>query len=192
MSKLSHIFAFSLGAAAGSVVTWRLLKTTYEQRAREEIESVKARFTVPRTEEPANETANEQVINESLDQKIVEKDLSVREYASMLAEQGYTDYSDQKNNPLSSMEGRAYVIKPEEFGENDDYDCVSLTYYADQVLADDSTDEIIENVDAAVGVESLRHFGEYEPDIVHVRNDLLGCDYEISLDARKYSHKMEE
>lgn len=191
MNKLSHIFMFSLGAAVGSVVAWKLLKTTYEQRAQEEIESIKAHFTVPKTNEPANEDNNEPVDNGILNKKIVEKELSVKEYASLLTEQGYTDYSGQKN----TVHG-AYVIKPEEFGEMEDYDRVSLSYYADQILVDDTTDEIIENIEAAVGTESLRHFGEYEPDIVHVRNDILGCDYEISLDARKYSdlysHKMEE
>ena len=80
---------------------------------------------------------------------------------------------------------RPYVISPDEFGELDDYDLISLTYYADEVLADD-IDEIVEDVDDVVGLDSLTHFGEYEPDSVFVRNDRLKADYEILLDERTY------
>lgn len=83
---------------------------------------------------------------------------------------------------------KPYVISPDEFGEmeDEDYDKVSVTYYADGVLADEY-DEVVENVDEIVGEESLTHFGEYEDDSVFVRNDKLKCDYEILLDQRNYS-----
>ena len=39
-----YVFAFSLGAAVGAVVSWRVLKTKYEQIADDEIADVKERF----------------------------------------------------------------------------------------------------------------------------------------------------
>ena len=78
-----------------------------------------------------------------------------------------------------------YVIPPEEFGETD-YEIISLTYYADGILADDM-DDIVDDVDDIVGADSLTHFGEYEEDSVFVRNDLREVDYEILRDPRKYS-----
>lgn len=84
------------------------------------------------------------------------------------------------------MSNKPYVISPEEFGEGEEYEKISLTYYADQVLADEN-DELVEDVEGAVGFESLTHFGEYEDDSVFVRNDRLKCDYEILLDQRTYS-----
>ena len=84
------------------------------------------------------------------------------------------------------MEMKPYVISPEEFGEFEDYERISLSYYADQILADED-DEKVEDVDNVVGLESLAHFGEYEDDSVFVRNDRLKCDYEILLDQRTYS-----
>lgn len=78
------------------------------------------------------------------------------------------------------------VIPPEEFGREDDYETISLTYYADGILADDRG-EPIEDVEVTVGNESLRHFGEYEEDSVFVRNSRMMCDYEILLDLRTYS-----
>ena len=78
-----------------------------------------------------------------------------------------------------------YVISPEEFDENEDYNTVSLTYYADGVLTDER-DNVIVDVDSIVGEDSLNHFGEYEDDSVFVRNDELQTDYEILLDTRNY------
>ena len=54
--------------------------------------------------------------------------------------------------------------------EHDDYDTISLTYYSDNVLADEDN-EIIEDVEGVVGEDSLNHFGEYEDDAVYVRNN---------------------
>ena len=81
---------------------------------------------------------------------------------------------------------RPYVICPEEFGEMDEYETESLTYYADGVLTDDFDNEI-EDVDDLVGEESLSTFGDYEDDSVFVRNDKYKTDYEILLDDRKFS-----
>ena len=58
------------------------------------------------------------------------------------------------------MEIKPYVISPEEFGEFEDYERISLSYYADQVLADED-DEKVDDVDNVVGLESLTHFGEF-------------------------------
>ena len=83
------------------------------------------------------------------------------------------------------MQSEPYVITPEEFGENEDYNTVSLTYYADHILTYED-DELVEDIDGLVGEESLTHFGEYEDDSVFVRNDVCKTDYEILLDEREF------
>lgn len=83
------------------------------------------------------------------------------------------------------VQSEPYVITPEEFGENEDYNTVSLTYYADHILTYED-DEIVEDVDGLVGEDSLTHFGEYEDDSVFVRNDVCKTDYEILLDEREF------
>ena len=40
-NNVKIIFTFALGVAVGSVTTWKLIKTKYEQIAQEEIDSVK-------------------------------------------------------------------------------------------------------------------------------------------------------
>ena len=111
----------------------------------------------------------------------------------MVEKEGYTNYSalggsaekletnDKEGEPVDEP----YVISPNDFGELDGYETISLTYYANGVLTDDQ-DNIIDNVDEVIGMEALSHFGEYEDDSVFVRNDERKCDYEILLDYRSY------
>ena len=54
------------------------------------------------------------------------------------------------------------------------------------VFADDN-DDVIDDIEGTVGIDSLTHFGEYEDDAVFVRNDELKCYYEILLDHRNYN-----
>lgn len=175
---LSKLFIFAAGAAVGSAVTWKFIKTKYEQIAQEEIDSVKEIFGKTKPEQ----TTKEDVTTEER----IQKETDFKEYAETLRDQNYTNYSDIQQKEEENNLDKPYVISPEEFGEMDDYDVVSLTLYADKILTDDR-DIPIEDVENMVGYESLTHFGEYEDDSVFVRNDRLKTDYEILLDERTYS-----
>lgn len=77
------------------------------------------------------------------------------------------------------------VISPDEFGEDEDFERITLTYYEDGILADDS-DEPMKNADDTIGIEALDSFGKYEEDTVYVRNTYLRCYYEIIRDDRSF------
>ena len=80
------------------------------------------------------------------------------------------------------------IIAPDEFMErmNDDgWTHVSLTYFADGVLTDDNLEEV-DDADEKIGNDFASHFGEYDDDVVYVRNYLRRCDYEIVRDERDY------
>ena len=187
MNKARGFVMFVLGAAVGSVATWQYTKKKYERIAQEEIDSVKEIFS---KRESAAEV--EIVTPEPQTAKVgkPEEKPDITEYAARLEREGYTNYSNvsagEKKEEQEAMEMKPYVISPDEFGEFEDYERISLSYYADQILADED-DEKVEDVDNVVGLESLAHFGEYEDDSVFVRNDRLKCDYEILLDQRTYS-----
>ena len=178
MSKIKTLFIFASGAAVGSAVTWKLVKTKYEQIAQEEIDSVKEAFF------GSLDSCNEDEESEEDIDDVEEDPSTTMKYAAILNREGYRDYSDISKE-VDELEDKPYVISPDEFGEND-YTQISLTYYSDGVLADEN-DDVVEDVDKYVGIESLSHFGEYEDDSVFVRNDRLGVDYEILLDVRNYS-----
>ena len=181
---------FIIGAASGATVAWYLLKDQYETLAQEEIDSVKEVFA-RREQEMKDETVKRNVAEGIKDADRTKPDL--KEYAEQLKKNGYTRYSDLSadDEGVSDKQTKPYVIPPEQFGDDENYDQISLTYYADGVLADEN-DEVIDDVEETVGIESLNHFGEYEDDSVFVRNDTRKCDYEILLDQRTYSEVAEE
>lgn len=184
-NKIMGAFIFGIGAAIGSIVTWKLLDTKYEQRTQEEIDSVKEAFSKrakskKEDAEPCVERENDTATPNKTD---------MRNYHDILVNNGYvvSSYGDEKKEDVE----KPYVIPPEEFGELDEYEMISLNYYEDGVLTDDR-DELIEDVEEIVGFESLSHFGEYEDDSVFVRNDRLKADYEILRDERTYVEVMKE
>lgn len=198
-SKGMAFLAFIVGAGMGSVCTWKLLKRKYELIAQEEIDSVKAAYATREIGKGFVEGFRDGLkVAEDRTQKD-EDDVDFKNYASIIQKEGYTDYSrNVEEKKGEAFVEKPYVISPEEFGEFEEYEKISLTYYADEVLADEN-DEEVDDVDEIVGEESLNHFGEYEDDSVFVRNDRLKCDYEILLDQRNYSdvaktrpHRVEE
>lgn len=190
-NKFAKFILFTLGVALGSATTWQYVKKKYEQIAQEEIDSVKNAFL--NRENDIEHEENEEV-NIQIQPKQSKEKPNITEYAAKLQELGYTNYSDMKSvrdddkeeEKKSMIVDKPYVISPEEFGDFDDYERISLIYYSDQVLADDD-DKLVEDVEDVIGFEALNSFGEYEDDSVFVRNDRLKCDYEILLDQRKFS-----
>ena len=195
MSKSGSFLAFVAGAAIGSVITWKLVKDKYEQIAQEEIDSVKDTFrnrtkeTEPNSEESEDETETE---SGRRNKKNLEKP-DIFAYASKINDMGYRNYSgisqdkaDEEDEEEREEMDEPYIISPEEFGELDGYEKITLYHYSDGVLTDDDN-EPVEDVTNTVGDDYVDHFGEYEDDSVFVRNDRLKCDYEILLDEDKYS-----
>lgn len=189
---LNNFVIFAFGAAVGSVVTWKLVKTKYEQIAREGIESVKEYYgrAFDSKVERVKEESVEEVEREDLDTLSERSNNSemVKNYNDILKKSGYINYSDNAKYTKKEVDNveKPYVIEPEEFGELDGYSTVFLSHYADDVLVDDNTDEIVEDVDVVVGDDFAEHFGDYEDDIVHIRNDAFRCDYEITKVNEKY------
>lgn len=189
---------FAAGAATGSAASLLLLKKKYEQFAQEQIDSVKEVYS--KREKEVSDITDEVYEGVQLEFTEVDADNNQEqdEYLKTINKFGYgiSGITDKKEEEPEKMD-EPYVIPPEEFGEFEDYEHISLTYYADGVLTDDQN-ELVDDVDDVVGLDSLNTFGDYEPDSVHVRNDKLMCDYEILKDPRNYSdvikkpHQMEE
>ncbi|NBI91881.1 hypothetical protein D3Z45_15190 [Lachnospiraceae bacterium] len=189
MSRGLYLAAFVAGAAVGSATTWFVVKRKYEKIAQEEIDSVKEVFYKrefgPKVKEMTN--VGEGIVRglqvgimQAAEQAKDKPDLV--QYAAMVQKYG-GNIGEEKEAHMKDK--YPYVISPEEFGEFDDYEKISLTYYADGVLADDNN-EVVDDVEDIVG-DALDHFGEYEDDSVFVRCDERKCDYEILLDQRTFS-----
>lgn len=176
--KMNDVLIFVSGAALGSFITWKVIKKKYEQRAQEEIDSVKEVY-YRAAQEAINILDEADEAQQLYEQGISEEKPDIDAYKKQLEELQY-------GNLQTNDSEKPYVISPDDFGEFDEYRTVSLIYYSDAVLADE-LDEPIKDVDYVVGIDSLDHFGEYEDDYVYVRNDVLKCDYEIYLCEDKFS-----
>ena len=188
-NKITGVLIFAAGAIVGVAATSKYFETKYAQIAQEEIDSIKEFYGEKMREIDEDDT----------DAPLVIRDEEVEEYHTCIREAGYSEEpSDEITaNPIpvppveTEPANEPYVISPEEYGEIEEYTLIGFTYYADCVLADENN-EIVEDVDACVGWDSLKTFGEYEEDSVHVRNDRLRCDYEILRHEQTYSEVLEK
>jgi gas vesicle protein len=174
MSNNNFIAGIAIGAAIGSVASWLFVKKKYERIVQEEVESVRAAFERYHTE------VEKIILSEPGECEPAPKEVVKEEYKEIISDSSYS--KGNLNNDCSDP----YVIAPEELGgEEGEYNILSLTYFSDGVLADD-TGEIF-NIAGSIGEDALEHFGEYEDEAVHVRNESWNTDFEIFLDERKYS-----
>lgn len=200
---MNKVFIFFLGAAAGSLLTWKLVEKKYKNLADEEIQSVVDHY---KEKEELENNINKVVVvkNEKEFDKLdgvvrtvkVEKTMTETDYNRITEKLGYS-YDLDENEVLTEEEDGSiwvsqkpdevepYVISPEEYGESDAYETKSWTLYTDGVITDD-IGQIVDDPENIIG-DALSHFGEYEEDSVHVRNENTECDYEIIKYEKSFS-----
>ena len=173
-------FSFLLGVGIGAYVTYMYVKDMYAEIAQEEINSVKEAYA-EKAKNIQRDVIKEDEKKEKADK--AKNKLDISEYAAKIKESGYTNYSElsQEDNDVEVP----YVIAPEDYGENDEYETISLTYYSDGVLTDED-DKVITNLGELVGKDFASHFGDFEDDSVFIRNDERKIDFEILMDYRTY------
>lgn len=198
------VIGFVLGAAAGSLVTWKLIEKKYMDMADEEIQSVKEMYrskivnpeVLDRKNDDmfiaAREAPEFTVSMEVTDEKLSELTGS---YLSDAEKPDYTAYSQAKENRNAFNDAMPtepelkqddpYVIDPTEFGEFSEYEQRELTYYKDGVICENDTD-MIDPYDIFGDLDVGDHFGEYEDDRVFVRDDKRQVDYEVLRDERMF------
>lgn len=211
-NTLCKIFLFAAGAAIGSVATWKLVKTKYEQIAQEEIDSVKEEYAnlmksmrdklkgsvSEQTESAESEkcddeypddddrdfTPHEQDMIEyyKLTSKYHKSDEVVEEDSENNEEGGNGDADDDEDFPYIN---EPYVISVDDFNSGPPgFNVQTLDYFADGVLADDWG--VVLDIEETIGEDALSHFGDEQDDIVYVRNERNEIDYEVTRDPRTY------
>lgn len=199
--KFINVLMFAAGAAIGSAVTWKVVKTKYERIVQEEIDSVKETFAnnfASRSDE--NEVVSDENDNDSYHQvnwselEDLNEDEDDEDEDNKSEEDYLRDYgllidhyttNDNKKGGAEDMAKEPYVISPYDFGEIDEYHKIELTYYADGILEDEDY-SIVNDADELIGPKALTTFGEYEDDAVFVRNERLCTDFQILKDYRTY------
>lgn len=203
MSK--NALYFVTGAAFGALGAWYFAKKKYEKIAQDEIQSVTDAFS-ERLDKLARNSMDDPSIRptpEELEREATKPgDRNIIDYAAVLSKQGYTDYTkfskDEEEPPKTedseisddTADGPV-IICPDDYGEIPGYEQLSWIYFADHVLTDDDY-SLITNYEKWIGDGALQHFGEYEDDAIHVRNDKLKCYIEVVIDSRLYASVVAE
>ena len=184
---MKGLFIFAAGVVAGAVAGAYLVKDKIMADAKQEIEEVREYYK-SKKESKKEETVEEQPVEEVKEVK------EEKEYEEIVVNSGYVNYNKPEQIAQHSvLEDEPYSIDPEEFGDKEEegWDTMTLTYFADGVLVDD-TDEIVEQPDVVVGLDNLKIFEEF-PDAtcVYVRNETWRTDFEILRDDWKWSDLQE-
>lgn len=119
-----------------------------------------------------------EVDEKTLEEKVREKSINIVRDCNRITSEG-------GNKVLAD---KPYIIKPNEFGEQD-YDEVTLVYYANGKFTSYDTGDLMDEfeIEDAIGnIDPSVHFGDYEEDSVFIRNDERGIDYEVLRDEDPY------
>ena len=199
MSTLNKVIIFAMGAVIGSLAAWKLTKTKYEKIMIEEEQSLREYYNkkVKVIEDTATDLHDsyqrrEDALRKQLEEE-TEKEPEIVQDMDELHDKELDRYAEILKDHKYSLEepcfegtnDKPYVVSPDEFGDADDYDIITLNYYADGVVADDWNDPI-EDIGATIGEDFASHYGEYEEDVVYVRNDRLKVEYEILRSNLRY------
>lgn len=201
-NKVFGAIIFTAGAIIGSAVTWKVVKTKYEEIAQEEIDSVKeeyARLMISMKKKLNDSVTYKDDNNNEIDE--FDKD------ADNANDRTMTNYneiiknyysSDEEENNQNEKKGEKkeeddevpyingpYVISPDDFGSIPGYNMEPLDYFADGILADGWGVQL--DIDETIGEDAVKHFGEYDDDVVYVRNERTELEYEVTKDPRTYA-----
>ena len=203
---LRNTVIFAVGVAVGAASTFFLVKKKYEQIAVEEIRAVKDRFegAMKDLEEITEEEKEirDGMKKEPKPEKELKGQVTMEDYAKDLRNQeryNYSNVDDSEVNHFDEDISRVwkgvdpdgedwtpYVISPDEFSSDDEYETISFYVFADGVITDEDYN-VVADWEEKVG-DGAAHFGEYEddPDAVYVRNERLHCNFELLKDNRNY------
>lgn len=196
---MNKVIVFILGAATGAGAMAYICRTKYETMIQEELDDIKEAYN-EKLKEALGDDEDVEIINGYATTNDPEEKPNLMEYASQPGTTGYTDYAAMSTKKESNITSNDVVIKeelnmsnpkitvisPDEFGDDTDYDTISLRLYNDGIVTDEDGDPI-KYVEDLIGVGSLNRFGEYEDDSVFIRNDINHTYYEVLRDESNYS-----
>lgn len=159
-----NLLVFCAGFITGSVITGIIITKIKEKLGDNIIERLQECYDIldERNKEPKPEEKQEEVKREM---------------------RHFTNIAEQYN----SADDKPYVIHPDDYGNEDvGFETDILTLYRDGTLVLNYSGEVIDDIDSYVGEDNLKHMGEYEDDVMYVRNTEFETDYQIDFVDEDY------
>ena len=200
-SVVKSTVIFLGGLVVGGFVTNLLVKEKYEHEAAEEISAMHKSF-VNRYKEPINEVKTEKMESTGSENYISNDKSKVIDYSSFSKKEAPIETKSEEDisedldsiddvvemkreiseNPIYEIDWETY----ETFEEND-FSHVELVLYTEDCILANVYDEKIDDVEKRITVDILNKFAHLPKDEIWVRNEILGCDFNIVKDNRKFS-----
>ena len=193
---VSSVASVGLGVAVGYFVANKRAQTKWQAIAQEEIDSVKKQYKLLAAED---EYEDPEVATEAFRS-------TTDKYLERLDELGYqarvVDIEERSQVADVVFEKKTVAESPSKFDEDypfpimqaeyfhdeQDYDKLSITYYAGDDTVADTRDDIINDVASIIGSCHKKFMGydPKEPYVVYVRNHKNQQDFEVVFDERAF------
>lgn len=188
------IFFFAIGAAIGATVTYFYtvskereknerdiaeLKAYYNNEFKEKLAQKHEKMAKNDENSPKIELQNSNDNSENQYEKVIE---SVKEEKIEVV----ADHTSPVLKVDPPKENRV-IISGDEFLEDDEYDKETLYYFEEDEVFSDPEYVVVPDGINLVGKENLDHVGMFEDNVLYVRNELFGKDYEVIFHDQAYS-----
>ena len=183
LSTITILFSGGIGFACGYYFT----KNKFQTLADKEIESVKKVYEKHFLN---NNEKKEELIIDNKKPLVKQEGIYNKEYRRT-----------EDVNKKDILKGKniiapvPYVIEDYQYGEDDDYEQQSLTYYSDGVLVDDE-EQIIKNVVDVIGLEGMNELKKLDAEnsMLYIRDERYKKEYDICYSENTYSeiHNIDE
>lgn len=205
-NKVIGVLMFVLGAAVGVLGTYKIFKTKYEQIAQEEIDSVKETFAkhnesqtfINEGEVGGDPTSIQEIYattEETFGDQTGKKNMIYRK-PNPKRHKAYNKELIKVNTVTpEQIEERdpeiPYVITLEEWeeiSEDKTYEKLELSYFAEDDTLCDDHEEMLPESAMLLGYDFVEHFGNGsdDPCTVFIRNEKMGCDFEVTWNSGSY------
>ena len=186
-----------VGENGETLTPQEVLATRHGKRAAEALRTYQGRPDEPVLEgEPYDNVRDEEQLKR-LEKRAYGEEVVVAEDGTMMTTKVQEtrvnifkdDTFDLEEEIKYRTEDAPYIITHDEYFAGDkDYDMSSLTYYEKDDTLTDEHDKPLEETNKIVGDDHLVRFGSGSKDknVVYVRNDRLGIDYEITRSRGSY------
>ena len=197
--KFEKQLIFVSGVAVGSLITWLAVKKKYKDEAQYQIESVKEAYSKINKEAIERAAAAKNKPDISMYTKVLEQSSTLDKETEESEEEYVGDEPIIEQSPQDDEE-YLYEIDKESFASyTNDNTRVSVTYYADDVFADEMYDKIdpreyfdkrLVLLDGGAPVNTIEYIRRMVTDELIIRDEQRGLDIDISVDDRTFSDYM--
>lgn len=193
MDTKSIIFLLT-GTGIGAAGMYLLMKNKIDKYIQDETESIKAYYEdlYSNRKESENESLEEDADSNELVDKQPETNNKPNvpvepDYNEIIDKLNYNQFSTKVSNKSNNKAKRPYAIDIDDYNDDQGYVKKVISYFEDdEVLMDDSTQEVLDNVGKDIGYDNLEVINTDGHDEIYVRNDELGIDYMIVSESGSY------